>query len=152
MPFGEPWSTNVKDAIGQACSIVSGRFTGLRAERADDITKPGRITDQIVSAIERADILVADITGSNPNVRFELGYGDALDKPIIVLNQDVEETPFDVKDWRQIVYSAGHLTQLRETLSAFLTGSLLKLGFSRSSPFQSMPGSSEARAVHDPSS
>jgi hypothetical protein len=136
MPFGEQWSNNVSDAIGQACSKVGSNFAGLRAERADAITQPGRITDQIISAIERADVLVADISGSNPNVLFELGYGDALNKPIIVLNQEVDKTPFDIKDWRQIIYSAEDLTQLRETLILFLTGSLLTLGFNRTSPLE----------------
>lgn len=129
MPFEESWSANVHDEIGQACARTALQIAGLRWERADDITVPGRITDQIVSAIERADVLVADITGANANVLFELGYADALGKPIIVLNQEVEQTPFDIKDWRQILYSTNELSQLRESLADFLAGSLRRLGF-----------------------
>ena len=129
MPFETVWSTNVKDAIGQACGQVTNQFAGLRWERADGITEPGRITDQIISAIERADVLVADITDSNPNVLFELGYADALNKPIIVLNQQIAETPFDIKDWRQIAYSADNVRQLSKSLSGFLAGTLRTLGF-----------------------
>lgn len=131
MPFGAPWSDNVYDSVGQACEEASRIFSGLRAQRADDITVPGRITDQITSAIERADVLIADITNLNPNVLFELGYGDALGKPIIVLNQDVEATPFDIKDWRQIAYGADSLKTMRSTLLDFLTGTLLTAGFTR---------------------
>jgi nucleoside 2-deoxyribosyltransferase len=87
MPFETEWSTNIKSAIGQVCDRLAERFEGLRWERADDITEPGRITDQIISAIERADVVIADITDANPNVLFELGYADALEKRIIVLNQ-----------------------------------------------------------------
>ncbi len=129
MPFDTEWSANVKDVVAQACEQIALRFAGLRWERADDITDPGRITDQIINAIERADVLVADITGSNPNVLFELGYADALSKPTIVLNQAVNDTPFDIKDWRQIVYKMDDLSALRESLVSFLAGPLLSQGF-----------------------
>lgn len=129
IPFGATWSDNVYDAISQACNETASAFAGLRAERADDIAVPGRITDQITSAIERADVLIADITDLNPNVLFELGYGDALGKSIIVLNQRVDETPFDIKDWRQIPYTAESLKDMRSTLVGFLTGTLLRAGF-----------------------
>ena len=131
MPFGATWSDNVYDAISRACEETASAFAGLRAERADDITVPGRITDQITSAIERADVLIADVTDLNPNVLFELGYGDALGKSIIVLNQRGDATPFDIKDWRQIPYTAESLKHMRSTLVDFLTGTLLRAGFVR---------------------
>ncbi len=130
MPFETDWSSNVREAIDHACGNATHLFAGLRWQRADDITEPGRITDQIISAIERSDLLIADITGSNPNVLFELGYADALNKPIIVLNQDVAATPFDIKDWRQIIYTPNDLSQLTTILGDFLAGSLRTAGFS----------------------
>jgi hypothetical protein len=129
MPFDEEWSQNVHDTIEATCSDLRRIFGSLNWQRADDITEPGRITDQIIAAIQRADALIADITGSNPNVLFELGYGDALGKPTIVLNQSLSETPFDIKDWRQIVYRPSNLADLREQLSDFLTGTLRAGGF-----------------------
>jgi hypothetical protein len=129
MPFETNWSTNVRNAIDQSCQQVANQFAGLRWERADDIPEPGRITDQIISAIERADVLVADITNSNPNVLFELGYADALNKPIIVLNQQISNTPFDIKDWRQIPYSTDNLPELSRLLTDFLAGPLRRQGF-----------------------
>ncbi|HTZ64713.1 MAG TPA: hypothetical protein VMB51_11470 [Solirubrobacteraceae bacterium] len=129
MPFDTDWSINVKSIIGQVCDRLAEQFHGLHWERADDITEPGRITDQIISAIERADIVIADITDANPNVLFELGYADALKKRIIVLNQRVEDTPFDIKDWRQIIYSASSFPSLAASLANFLAGALLVEGF-----------------------
>jgi hypothetical protein len=129
MPFEEPWSENVKDAIEQACARAGDQFAGLHWERADDITLPGKITDQIISAIQRADVLIADVTGSNPNVLFELGYADALRKEIIVINQVLERTPFDIKDWRQVRYATSDLGALRGSLVDFLTGVLRVAGF-----------------------
>ncbi len=129
MPFEAPWSSEVKDAIDEACREVSRQFEGLRWERADEITETGRITDQIVAAIERADALIADITATNPNVLFELGYGDALSKSIIVLNQQLDQTPFDIKDWRQIAYDLGDLAMLRHSLVDFVVATLRRQGF-----------------------
>jgi Nucleoside 2-deoxyribosyltransferase len=129
MPFETDWSTNVKSTIGQVCDRMAGQFQGLHWERADDMTEPGRITDQIISAIERADVVIADITDANPNVLFELGYADALKKRIIVLNQRVEDTPFDIKDWRQIIYSPSALPSLATSLANFLAGTLRVEGF-----------------------
>jgi hypothetical protein len=129
MPFRTPWSSAVMGTIDEACREVSRQFAGLSWERADGITETGRITDQIVAAIERADALIADITGTNPNVLFELGYGDALNKSIIVLNQELDRTPFDIKDWRQIEYQLGELPTLCQALSDFLVATLRKQGF-----------------------
>jgi hypothetical protein len=124
MPFGEAWSKNVHDTIVRACDDVADLVGGLTWQRADDIAEPGRITDQIINAIETADVIVADLTGSNPNVMFELGYADAAGKPIVVLHQDVDATPFDIKDWRQIRYDSYDLEAAHAQLVAFIRGAL----------------------------
>ncbi|HEY5455430.1 MAG TPA: nucleoside 2-deoxyribosyltransferase, partial [Acidothermaceae bacterium] len=107
-------------------------------ERADEISKPGKITDQIIQAIRNADVVVADITGNNPNVMWELGFAHALEKMPVILNQAIAEAPFDLHDWRQVVYSRTPVdsdelkiaTHIREALvpaagqlPAFLNGS-----------------------------
>jgi hypothetical protein len=134
MPFEADWSKNVKDVIAQACLEASRQFAGLRWERSDDITETGRITGQIVTAIERADVLIADITETNPNVLFELGYADAFGRPVVVLNQAISETPFDIKDWRQIEYTLEDLATLRLSLVDFLVATLRRQGFQAPAP------------------
>jgi hypothetical protein len=124
MPFGEPWSENVHDTIKQACAEVATSVAGLTWLRADDIAEPGRITDQIINAIDTANVIIADLTGNNPNVMFELGYADAAHKRIILLNQDLNATPFDIKDWRQISYSPADLASARQELVKFILGAL----------------------------
>jgi hypothetical protein len=124
MPFTESWSQNVRDVIEQAARSVRQSHPNLTWDRADDFTDTGRITDQIMRAIERSDMIVADVTTSNPNVMFELGYADALAKPIIVLNQQVDTAPFDIKNWRQISYELSDLKAARDQLTAFLESTL----------------------------
>src|SRR3990172_4373473 len=81
----------------------------LSVYRADDISDPGRITDQVLAAIQDCDFVIADVTGSNPNVMFELGYARALGRLAIIINQDVTASPFDIAEMRQIVYDRRRL-------------------------------------------
>jgi hypothetical protein len=124
MPFTREWSSNVWDCVNLACERLREQYEDLTWERADQMTDAGRITDQIISAIERADLVIADVTESNPNVMFELGYAAALGRPIILLNQAVDESPFDIKDWRQIVYSVDKLAEARGELVRHLDANL----------------------------
>ncbi len=101
MPFSTAWS----DATYRFVLDVARRLgDSVRIYRADEITETGRITQQIVSSIQQADALVADITGLNPNVMWELGYAHALDKKVVILTQDVDAAPFDLLDYRQVSY------------------------------------------------
>jgi hypothetical protein len=103
MPFGTEWSASVYDLIKRAAESLRPEFDVL-AYRADEISRPGKITDQIIQAIRESNAIIADITGNNANVMWELGYAQALEKPAVILNQSVHEAPFDLRDWRQLVY------------------------------------------------
>jgi nucleoside 2-deoxyribosyltransferase len=91
----------VYNFIGRAVDRLEGR---LAAIRADQITQLGRITDQIMDAIETADIVIADITGRNANVLWELGFAHALGKPCALLMRNVDQAPFDIYDHRRVDY------------------------------------------------
>ncbi len=66
------------------------------------------LLDKINSLIQRADVIVADCTGRNPNVFYELGIAHALDKPVVLITQDqVEEAPTDVRSFEFITYGLG---------------------------------------------
>jgi hypothetical protein len=73
MPFSEEWSPGVYDLIKRAVDSLRPEFD-IFVERADDISRPGKITQQIIKAIHRVDVIVADITGNNANVMWELGF------------------------------------------------------------------------------
>lgn len=109
MPFGPDWSPTVYGMVRRATASLASADLEIDCYRADDIVAPGKITDQITGAIETADAIVADITGTNPNVMWELGYAQALDKPVVILNQDITDSPFDLRDWRQVPYDLATL-------------------------------------------
>lgn len=73
--------------------------------REVDRNTPGSITREMIRNIARADIVIADLTGRNPNVFLELGVRFALrDRVTILIAQEGTITPFDVRNFRTIFY------------------------------------------------
>lgn len=80
---------------------------GLKIGRADTNANHVNILEDILRGIVEADLIVADLTGLNPNVMYELGVAHALAKSVIHITQDVSTIPFDLKSYRVITYSEG---------------------------------------------
>lgn len=78
---------------------------GLSCLRADDIVGINLITWDIWEKINRARFMIADLTGKNANVFYEVGVAHALGKEVILITQTMEDVPFDLKALRCIVYS-----------------------------------------------
>ena len=62
------------------------------------------IIDDICNSILGADVVVADCTGQNPNVFYELGIAHTLGKDVILLTQSIDDIPFDISHLRFIEY------------------------------------------------
>jgi hypothetical protein len=111
MPFGEKF-----DEIYRNLIVPVARDNGLTVLRADEIAAPGSITEQIRTAIQQSRLCIADLTGSNPNVLFEIGYTQASAKPLVMLADEASHLPFDIAHQRVILYGtdmekAQHLLQ-----------------------------------------
>jgi hypothetical protein len=78
---------------------------GYEALRADQMAVPGSITAQILEEITKADLVVADLTGHNPNVFYELALRHALNKPTVQIIAAGERIPFDVGQTRTIIFN-----------------------------------------------
>lgn len=112
MPFGEGF----KD-IGRIIRIAAEKC-GCTYVRGDLTNKPGKILSQIVHEIRRAAVVVADVSGHNPNVFYELGIAHQLlgDDRVVIINQKSSAPdPFDVHQFRQLRYS--HTAAGRRRLS-----------------------------------
>lgn len=95
-PIGNYFESIYKPGIEKA---------GFRAVRADDdMFATGKIIDQIWQGIHAATVLVAELTGRNPNVFYELGLAHALQKPVVLVSSNEEDVPFDVQHIRVIYY------------------------------------------------
>jgi hypothetical protein len=101
MPFSLEWSDEVYRILVGACKAA-----GVQAMRGDDLFTPTDILDDIWQAINAADFVIADITGRNPNVLYELGLAHALAKPVLILSRNAQDIPIDLSTRRVILY--GH--------------------------------------------
>jgi hypothetical protein len=100
MPFANPIGTYYTSIYEPAI-----RKAGLTPKRADDdIFGTGKIIDQIWAGINSARVLVAELTGRNPNVLYELGLSHAIKKPVVLVSANESDVPFDVKHVRVIYY------------------------------------------------
>jgi hypothetical protein len=77
---------------------------GCELARADSAAGPGAITEAIFSSLLSADLVIADITGANPNVMYELGFAHAGRLPVILISRELPELPFDIASLRVLVY------------------------------------------------
>ncbi|MDQ3816463.1 MAG: hypothetical protein M3362_02080 [Acidobacteriota bacterium] len=77
---------------------------GLTVGRADDFFSTGSIVQEIWSAINQALIVIADCTGRNPNVFYEIGIAHTLGKNTVLMTQSIEDVPFDLRHLRVITY------------------------------------------------
>ncbi|MBI4489432.1 MAG: hypothetical protein HY694_10140 [Deltaproteobacteria bacterium] len=80
----------------------------VECEREDE-NRTGKIDASTLKSIHEADLLVADLTGGNGNVLFEYGYGLALGKRLVPLSQTPDVTVADLRNQKQIRYSAAEL-------------------------------------------
>ncbi len=99
MPFGEGF-----DEIYNFFLVEALAEAGYEVRRADDIHSSQNILKDIVRGIAESHLVVADLTDSNPNVYYELGLAHALCRPVLLLTQDINELPFDLRSYRVIAY------------------------------------------------
>ena len=98
--FEQQFESVYNDLIKVPLEVV-----GFEVFRADSRLDQRSILQDIFRGIADADLIVADLTGLNPNVFYELGVAHALAIPTILLTQNLEELPFDLRAYRANEYS-----------------------------------------------
>jgi hypothetical protein len=78
---------------------------GMTIKRGDDFFTSHQVMRDIWSSICAARAIVADCTGRNPNVFYEIGMAHSVGKPVVLLTQNNEDVPFDLRHIRYIQYS-----------------------------------------------
>lgn len=111
MPFDKKFKDTYTFGIKGAADDA-----GAYAERVDEQIFTEGILERIFNQISKADVIVADMTGRNPNVFYEVGYAHALGKVVLLLTQNADDIPFDLKHRQHIVYG-GEIETLRGELS-----------------------------------
>lgn len=98
-------------------------FDAIRVDQLNDVNS---ITQTILEQLDSADLVIADMTGHNPNVFYEMGYRSRAKKPMIHLKKKGESLPFDVNTIRTLEYDLTDLdsvdevkNRLKKTIESF---------------------------------
>ena len=98
MPFAAEFDP-VYEAIKAACD--NAKATPIRV---DEIYTPSKIANDIFAAIAQSRLVVCDLTGRNPNVLYETGLAHALNAEVVMLTQNGDDVPFDLRHFRYFPY------------------------------------------------
>jgi hypothetical protein len=118
MPFGD-WF----DKYYQEIYVPAIKEAGYEPIRADSLFSTGSVVEQIWEQITKAKVLIADLTGKNPNVFYELGLSHAKSKPVIFISGNLDDVPFDLRHLRVIIYEQKNPTwgtDLKKSITDYL--------------------------------
>lgn len=105
MPFNSDYPTPTDDPVYRAVKTAAAQLE-YDCKRVDEIPTPTDITQDILKLIEGSKIIIADLSGSNPNVYYEMGLAHARGRIVIPISRDRENLPFDNSHIRTIFYHA----------------------------------------------
>lgn len=143
MPFDAEFGAVYEDLVQPALEEA-----GYRVGRADTRLNQQNVLRDIVRGITQADVVIAELTGANPNVLYELGLAHGLRIPTVLLAQDIEEVPFDLRSYRVQLYSTrfDEVAALKEALGDIARQHRAG-GVEFGSPVTDFAGGSETRAT-----
>ena len=103
-PIGEEGTATRKRADAVFKHVIKPSVATLVDEvvRADHISDPGIITNQIISRLLNSKLVVADLSERNPNVFYEVAVRQAARLPMVLIIQKGERIPFDLTGMRVI--------------------------------------------------
>ena len=110
MPFAPKFDDVYKLGIKPACEDAGASVT-----RVDEQIFSENIVERVYAQISEADLIVADMSGRNPNVFYEVGYAHAIKKRVVLLTSDTADIPFDLKQYPHTVYN-GRISDLKSEL------------------------------------
>jgi len=132
MPFEAKFDDHYRLGIKAAAEDA-----GYYCERLDEQIFEETMLARIYNQIAKADVVVADMTGRNPNVFYEVGYAHALNKRTILLTSVADDIPFDLRHHFHIVYK-GRINDLKKMLGARLSYYKVNPNAMANDPFSSL--------------
>ena len=99
MPFAKELIPVYQDHIAEVAKTLK-----LTVSRADDFFTTHSIMSDVWNAICDARLVIADCTGRNPNVFYEIGLAHTIGKTVLLITQNKEDIPFDIRHLRFIEY------------------------------------------------
>ncbi len=121
MPFTPELKAVYDDHLKKVCNNCK-----LSVARADDFFNTHDVMTDVWAAIYRSRIVIAECSGRNPNVFYELGIAHTIGKPVVLITQSEDDVPFDIRHRRYIKYdfTPRGMAQFETSLTATLIETL----------------------------
>ena len=131
MQFSPPYDELYADVIKPVCEDLE-----LEPHRADETFSPGLIIADVIRQIFESKIVIAEITPTNPNVYYEVGFAHAMNKPTILIADRGTKLPFDVSPFRTLFYenTIGGKKRIEDGLRNYLNAILSSRSAIRGNP------------------
>jgi hypothetical protein len=124
MPFSVGFS---KEVYGAICSAL--KEFDITCYRADEVIRGGEVMTDVLSGLAEAELVIVDLTDSNPNVFYELGIAHTIRcaASVWLITQHMRDVPFDVNHYRCVEYALGDhgLSELRNELAKLVKREIL---------------------------
>ena len=118
MPFNGLFRAQYERVIRPAVEA-----TGLACVRGDEIFAKPQIMADIWKTIRQSRVVLAELSGKNANVFYELGLAHAVGKPAIIVTRNEADVPFDLRALRYLYYDTND-PFWGDSLSRAITGML----------------------------
>jgi hypothetical protein len=92
------------DNIFSAHIAPNAEGKSLTAYRLKGVYGKRKSISEIMKKIYEAAIVIADVSGKDPDVMYVLGMVHLIGKPLVILSQDPADIPADLKKDRRIIY------------------------------------------------
>lgn len=127
-PIGDELSETRRKADGVIKSVIEPvlKEMGITPVVPHELANPGPIGDDIINRILNSYLCIANLTGLNPNVIYELAVRHAANRPIVCIAENETILPFDLANERVIFYSNDMrgVTDLMEKLRDYIETAL----------------------------
>jgi hypothetical protein len=117
-----PFNEEYQEQYNAIREVVTS--SGFNCTRGDDSNLSSNILTHIIKQIAKSRVVIANISGRNPNVFYELGIAHALGKPVVIVSESLADIPFDINNSRILAFQ--EIDELKRELRIWFTKTLAK--------------------------
>jgi nucleoside 2-deoxyribosyltransferase len=106
------------DEYHEVSSLIS---LSLEEHNVQEIRSPCVFTSFLLEACKRADVVIADITETNPSTYYVIGVSQASQKPVLLLSKENSAAPLEISGFKVLQYKPGNVRRMSELLHSWLS-------------------------------